>query len=270
MNKTARAIFLHPARLDDLILSLLFDKHIHPQPDQTYIFYGPFDPDYNLFEELQKFNIDTTKIIALPDRTIWNNNIPVDIYEFGGWISQQFVKLLCCEKLLQDFDALLLQDCDTFCSKPYHWIDNGIATMYFRPNERHSDEYYKYCKLIADIEVDHRMCFVCELMPVLKSNWQSLVGSIENLHRKKWIEAIHDLFLQSTKKQIWFSEYELLGNWALQQKNTKLIEQKRFELKNQWQDNINDIHTSNCVANMKTVPTAGIAEFAKLVDGASE
>jgi len=56
----------------------------------------------------------------------------------------------------------------------------------------------------------------------------------------------------------------------LQQKNTKLIEQKRFELKNQWQDNINDIHTSNCVANMKTVPTAGIAEFAKLVDGASE
>ena len=125
-----RVIFLHTNRVADLILTLKFDHFLVPKPEKTIILYGPHDLSFDLIDVLKQHNIDTSTFEILPDHYMWQDkNIEVDIYQFGGWISQQFIKFIALDTLNYQ-SHILIQDCDTFNIVPYHWLSNNKPNMY--------------------------------------------------------------------------------------------------------------------------------------------
>ena len=255
----ARAIFLHCDRISDLVLTLKFDHFLKPKFDHTIIFFGPWDLKINLESLLLSHNIDTRNIEIIPDWKIWGNNLPVDIYQFGGWIGQQFVKLLSLDFLGQ-YDNILIQDCDTFNIKPYHWIsDNGQIKIYGLPHTSHAADYYRYLNYFTGKPRQTHYCFISEFMPIKKIYWKLLKDRITSGKNCHWAEILHTVFLEDfcqSAEQIWFSEYELLGNWALlMDPNIEIVEQKRFLLliENQWQTQIKNINSYNVVANYNSI-----------------
>lgn len=258
-----RAIFLHTSRVNDLLLTLKFDKYLCPAADTTYIFYGPHWPCDNgdmslsleqyLTQLFIQHEIDSTKFVILPDWHLWKaTSLPVDIYQFGGWISQQFIKLLVLDFL--EYDYILIQDCDTFSIRPYCWINSEQINMYGLLNTSHSDEYYQYITDFTGYSRQTTHCLISEFMPTSKTNWNKLKDCIEKKFSMHWIHAIYKEFSKHqenfSNQQIWFSEYELLGNWNLICSNkNQIIEQKRFELRNHknWLNGIQHLQDYNCV-----------------------
>jgi len=261
--KIARAIFLQSSRVSDLILTLKFDNFISPMPDVTHIFYGPWDLECNLDALLTEYNINSKQFIINPDHNLFKNTtLPVDIYKFGGWISQQFIKLMVIDQL--DYDYILIQDCDTFSIKPYQWLTNTqLFNLYTLFNTSHSDEHYKFVKLFTGHDRQNNHCFVSEFMPTSKKNWNKLKNYIEKKFNTTWIEAIYCAFDKEYAKksfdQIWFSEYELLGNWNLicDQKH-QMIAQKRLELNGSWMKQLNNLKNINCVCNYNSIDFSNI------------
>ena len=81
-------------------------------------------------------------------------------------------------------------------------------------------------------------CFVTELVPVRKTDWIALKQLLQQRWPDKhWLDAIIDAVPGmptvppwGTGNIIkWFSEYELLGNWAVTQGNVTYQEQRRFD-----------------------------------------
>jgi hypothetical protein len=260
---TLRAIFLHYDRVADLVLTLKFDRFLNPTPSQTVIFVGPQDLDFDLLELLKSQDIDTDTFCVIQDRQMWNcNQPPVNIYQFGGWISQQFLKLLALDYL--DYDCMLIQDCDTFCIRPYTWLENDTPQMLVRINSTHSPEYYDYVEQFTGSVRQTPHSLVSEFMPVLKADWEQFKQQLYNRFQQPWYQVLYDQFLVDSQgtDQIWFSEYELLGNWALlQHPDIKLIEQKRFELYQGVENRLEKLSECNCVCNYKSVDLAAIGGF---------
>jgi hypothetical protein len=84
-------------------------------------------------------------------------------------------------------------------------------------------------------------CFVTEFCAVRKNDFEDLKQHIqERWPDKKWLDAIIEAVPGmptvppwGTGNIIkWFSEYELLGNWAVTQGNVTYQEQRRFEYDN--------------------------------------
>lgn len=266
---TVRALFLHTELVESLILTLKFDRFLDPQPTQTYIFYGPRDFDFELFPLLQSYGIDTSTFILVKDREMWQcNSPPVNIYQFGGWISQQFIKFLSLD-YINSAGPVLIQDCDTFNIKPYTWIDNNDICLYYTNDQSHTSEYYSYLKTFTGRSRDHEHSFVSEFMPVRSQDWQAFKQYIEHNYCTNWIEYIYNTFVEDSQKveQIWFSEYELLGNWALQQNpQTKLIEQHRFLLKGNFKERLDTIPNYNVICNYMAVNFNEINEFEQKIN----
>jgi hypothetical protein len=101
-------------------------------------------------------------------------------------------------------------------------------------------------------------CFVTELCAVRKTDIQSLRQHLEQLYpEKKWLDAIIEAVPGmptvppwGTGNIIkWFSEYELLGNWAVHQGNVTYQEQRRFEYDSMDKlGNIDTEHNAVCDA----------------------
>lgn len=275
----SRMIFLHSARVADLVLTLKFDRFLSPRPDKTYIFYGPWDLDVDLKQTLTDHSIDTTTFEIIPDHYIWRNNpINVDIYQFGGWIAQQLIKFLALD-LVGCHDYVLIQDCDTFSIQSYEWIKNNQPQMYFLENTSHSDQYYHYVEKFTGHKRQLPHCFVSEFMPLLREDWIDLKNQIENNYQLPWLEAMHKQFLSDSNANIsknadtsyppiWFSEYELLGNWAVQKHpDIKFILQKRLPLKILLQEKNTsrftvNIKRFNCICNSGLLSLDDVDDFA--------
>ena len=172
---------------------------------------------------------------------------------------------------LESADVVLIQDCDTFNIKPYNWIDNqGNITLYGLPNTTHSPEYYRYVKQLTGQPRRTSYSFVSEFMPVLRDDWNELKIYISTTYHKSWLEVFYNIFNHDSqiRDQIWFSEYELLGNWALKNRpNTRIINQDRLRLMSNWRDNIGCIAKFNCICNSNQVDFANINEFVELIKG---
>lgn len=267
---------MHTQRVADLLLTLKFDRFLYPRPDKTYIFYGPQDLDLDLDQMLNEHNIDTSTFEIMPDRHMWNNRaLEVDIYQFGGWIGQQLIKFLSLD-LVDYQDCVLIQDCDTFNVQPYTWITNNCPQLYVRENTDHSVGYYEYVKKFTGQERQVPHCFVSEFMPVLKTDWIELKNQIESIYQQSWLTAMHGQFVVDSAKHrnpnpllppIWFSEYELLGNWAVY-KNPKinLVPQKRFDLTHYNKNKITTLTDFNCVCNSGAITLNEVDEFANYIN----
>ena len=144
------------------------------------------------------------------------NEVSVNIYQFGGWIAQQFLKLIALDKC--DADRILIQDCDTFAIKPVNFFREDLPVCLVAPSLGSGvGGYNEYYRKITGLNPGVDSCFVSEFMPVLKTDWITLRTRIENIHQCHWLEALHKEFAKDMSNQVWFSEYQLLGLWAVQQ-----------------------------------------------------
>jgi hypothetical protein len=216
-----RLFFVAGTRIADSILTLKFDHFLAPQPDQTYICFGGAKT-IDLLKIYQDHGIDTSNMKVINDNQLiaQSPNPEFDYRKFGGWITQQFFKLIALDQV--DSDRVLIQDCDTFSLSPYQYFNGSNPRYYVIENTTQSLEYYQYVKKFTGKERQTNHCFVTEFMPVLKKDWVALKDQIEQIHGCNWLLAFDQIFsadFSNKIDQIWFSEYELLGNLGLQ-KNT--------------------------------------------------
>jgi len=211
---TTRLLFIGMDRVQDAIHTLKYDNFLLGI-DSTKIYYGPRDLDFNLLDKLKTAGIDTRNFTVHQDVDLINTTAyHTEFYKFGGWIAQQFVKLLAINACKDQ--RILVQDCDTHLLQPYSFFNHTQIQPLVLRNETHSTEYYSYIEKILGIPRQTHHCFVTEFMPITNKSWIAMLDRIQKLHNLDWFSAIYEVFDQDYKgSQIWFSEYELLGNWQL-------------------------------------------------------
>lgn len=238
-----RLFFIHQNYIADSVLTLCYDQYLQPEIENTTIYFGTDKRDLNLIDIYQEFGIATDRLNVVLDPDIINpycSKINVDIYQFGGWISQQFLKLIALDEC--DADRILIQDCDTFAIKPVNFFKDNLPVCLVVP-EITTEQYNKYYNKITGLEHTVDSCFVSEFMPVLKTDWIALRNRIQDVHQCHWLQALHNEFAKDSADQVWFSEYQLLGLWATKQHaNLETITQHRYEF---TKKNFNDINKNN-------------------------
>jgi len=234
---TARIIFLARYRVPHAVFSLQFDHYIKGI-DRTIIA-TPLTR-----EELEpvwtRYNIDSSQFVYVNDQTVYeqypevNNWVFADDYR-GWWLRQQAIKLAYLDLL--DADVFLMQDPDTFMIKDYSPVVNGQLNLLSLMNTVQGS-YNGVFEAITGIPQPSPHCFVTELCAVRKQDVVQLKHLIKNRWPgKKWLDAVIDAVpgLPTVPPWgngniiKWFSEYELLGNWAMLQGNITLQPQVRFE-----------------------------------------
>jgi hypothetical protein len=132
---------------------------------------------------------------------------------------------------------MLMHDPDTFMTEPYRCYDNGTLNLLSLLNTTQGS-YNGVFEAITGIAHPSPHCFVTELCAVRKIDFVALREHIQlRWPSKPWLDAIIDAVPGmptippwGTGNIIkWFSEYELLGNWAVTQGNVTYQEQRRYE-----------------------------------------
>jgi hypothetical protein len=198
-------------------------------------------------EELEpvwaQYNIDSSNFTYVNDNVIYERYPEVNNWVFDGdyrgwWLRQQAIKLAYLDYL--DADVILMHDADTFMTKPYRCYDNGTLNLLSLLNTTQGS-YTGVFEAITGIPHPSPHCFVTELCAVRKHDFQTLREHIkQRWPNKKWLDAIIDAVpgmptippWGAGNIIKWFSEYELLGNWAVVQGNVTYQEQRRFEYDN--------------------------------------
>ena len=246
-------------RIGNACLTLQFDHFIQPA-DRTYII-SPLTGT-RLDAVFRKYGIDTSKFVYLTDQEVVDQKPQVKNWNLSGdyrgqWLFQQALKLAMIDIL--DYDLLFLHDADTFCTQPYNYFNDDRLQLWHLPNVSHAPGYYEGFRAITGLERQTPHCFVCDMMPVLKTDWNSLKRITEQRHAMDAFDAMIEFtpwdYVANVK---WFSEYEVLGNWALAQGHSvDLVEQQRFEFKkleqathNEFPQKFNVISDKNPQMNM--------------------
>jgi hypothetical protein len=234
---TTRILFLARYRVPHAAFSLQFDHYLE-DVDCTVIA-TPMTQD-ELEPVWARYNIDSTRFEYVNDSEIYsaypevNNWVFPDDYR-GWWLRQQAIKLAYLDLL--DYDVAVMQDPDTFMLEPYCARHRGQLNMLALMNTTQGS-YHGVFESITGIPHPSEHCFVTELCAVRKTDFSALRQHIQRRWPDKtWLDAIIDAVPGlptvppwGTGNIIkWFSEYELLGNWATLQSNVTLQPQVRFE-----------------------------------------
>ena len=235
----ARVVFLARYRIPHACLAMQFD-HFLEGVDRTVIS-SPV-PREELWSIFARYNIDTTRFEYLPDSVILNEYPEIDHWIFeddyrGRWLWQQALKLAVRDYL--DDEVVLMHDPDTFMVEPYRCYRDGQLNYLILPNTTH-DSYRGVLESVLGIERQTPHCFVTELVPVHRDDWQAVKTLLEHKHNKHFLDAIIDAVPGmptvppwGTGNIIkWFSEYEFVGNWAMYCRDIHTQEQRRFEYDN--------------------------------------
>ena len=233
----SRVMFLAKYRVPHAAFAMQFDHNLKGI-DRTIIA-SPLTRD-ELEPVWARYNINSSRFTYVNDNIIYykypevNNWVFPDDYR-GWWLRQQAIKLAYLDYL--NDDIMLMHDPDTFMLKPYNpFVDNKL-NMLVIPNTQHGS-YQGVFEAITGIPQPSPHCFVTELCAVYKMDFACLKYHIEQrFPKKKWLDAIIEAVPGmptvppwGTGNIIkWFSEYELLGNWAVHRGNMTLQEQHRYE-----------------------------------------
>jgi hypothetical protein len=235
-----RVLFLAQYRVPHAAFSLQFDHYLKGI-DRTVIA-TPMTRD-QLEPVWERYNIDSSLFEYVNDSEIYaaypevNNWVFPDDYR-GWWLRQQAIKLSYLDYL--QHDVMLMQDPDTFMTKPYCAWANNQLNMLAMPNITQGS-YHGVFEAITGIGHPSTDCFVTELCAVRNTDFQALIQHIQQRWPDKhWLDAIIDAVPGmptvppwGTGNLIkWFSEYELLGNWAFTRGNMTTQPQTRFEYNN--------------------------------------
>jgi hypothetical protein len=254
---TTRILFLARYRVPHAAFSLQFDHYLE-DVDRTIVA-TPLQQQ-ELEPVWQRYGIDSSRFEYINDSEIYrqypevNNWVFPDDYR-GWWLRQQAIKLAYLDLL--DYDVALMQDPDTFMIEPYRVNTQGQLNMLALMNTTQGS-YNGVFKAITGYAHPSSHCFVTEFCAVRKTDFSSLKQHIQSRWPdKKWLDAIIDAVPGmptvppwGTGNIIkWFSEYELLGNWATLQGNVTLQPQVRFEYSEMCKINqFNDSHNAVCDA----------------------
>jgi hypothetical protein len=196
-------------------------------------------PKEELWPVFARYGIDTRHFDYLPDQEflpkypeIENWVIPGDYR--GFWLRQQALKLSVVDYL--DDEVVLLTDPDTFMTEPYRCYNNGLLNYLILANTTHGS-YNGMMEGIVGIPRQTPHCFVTEFVPCLRSDWLALKSTLEQKYSQHFLDAmIENCPGMPTVPPWgngnlikWFSEYELLGNWAVSRHTVDFQEQRRFE-----------------------------------------
>lgn len=232
-----RILFLARYRVPHAAFSLQFD-HCLEGIDRTVIATPMTQAE--LEPVWQRYGIDSSGFEYVNDSAIYaaypevNNWVFADDYR-GWWLRQQAIKLAYLDLL--DYDTAVMHDPDTFMIKPYRAWQNGQLSQLALMNTTQGS-YHGVFEAITGLAHPSAHCFVTELCAVRKTDFAALKQHVQQRWpNKKWLDAIIDAVpgmptvppwgTGNTIK--WFSEYELLGNWATLQGNVVLHPQHRHE-----------------------------------------
>jgi hypothetical protein len=232
----ARVVFLARYRVPHACMSMQFD-HMLTGVDRTVIA-SPV-PKEELWPVFARYGIDTTNFDYLPDAEVLplypkiENWVIAGDYR-GNWLRQQAVKLSVLDYL--NDEVVLLTDPDTFMTEPYCCYNNGRLNYLVIPNTTHGS-YNGMMESIVGIPRQTPHCFITEFVPCHRDDWNLLKATLEQKHNKHFLDAIIDNCPGMPTVPPWgngniikwFSEYELLGNWAVSQHEVDYQEQRRFE-----------------------------------------
>ena len=230
---TARAVFVGGYRMGHAIMSFQFD-HFLEGIDKTYIISNISEHHYRA--TLEKYVDDPSRFVYVNDQELidaypeilhWDQ--PGDYR--GTWLRQQALKIACLDYF--DEESFLIQDPDTFAIRPYKCFDGKTPNFFVLPNTTHSPGYYSVIEDSLGIKRQTTDCFITEFLPFLKEDWVAMREQIEQKHNKHFLDAIIGSCQREAETNlIWFSEYELLGNYALTRRNIDTTVQHRCEIRN--------------------------------------
>lgn len=232
-----RILFLARYRVPHAAFSLQFDHYLEDigcTVIATPMTQEELDPVW------QRYGIDSSRFEYVNDAEIYsaypevNNWVFSDDYR-GWWLRQQAIKLAYLDLL--DYEVAVMHDPDTFMIKPYIAVNEGQLNM-LALMDTTQGSYNGVFEAITGIPHPSPHCFVTELCAVRKTDFVALRQHIQSRWpNKKWLDAIIDAVPGmptvppwGTGNVIkWFSEYELLGNWATLQGRVTLQPQLRYE-----------------------------------------
>lgn len=252
-----RLLFLAKYRIPHLLFSLQWDNYIQGV-DKTIVC-SPMAKE-EIWNILKHWNINVDNWDYINDSVIYEKYPQVNDWVLPGdyrgwWLRQQAIKLSYLD-LIQE-DVMLMWDPDTFLIQPYRAIDNNQLQLVTLLNTTHGS-YEGVFKAITGYERPTQHCFVTEYMPVRKNDWLSLRNHIQQRWPDKhWLNAIIDAVpgmptvppWGNGEIIKWFSEYELLGGWAVLQGNINYWPQARFEYNTLSKLNDLDIKKYNAVCD---------------------
>ena len=232
----ARVVFLARYRVPHAMLTMQFD-HFLEGIDRTVIA-TPLEQD-ELWPVFKRHGIDTANFDYINDREILDRYPEIENWMFEGdyrgpWLRQQAVKLSYLDYL--DHDVVLMHDPDTFMVEPYRcWADDQLNMLVLTNTEHGS--YNGVLENVLGISRQTSHCFVTELVPTLKQDWNALKQTLEQRHSRHFLDAIIDNVpgmptvppWGNGNLIKWFSEYEFLGNWTMSQRAVNIQPQLRFE-----------------------------------------
>lgn len=232
----ARVVFLARYRVPHACMSMQFD-HMLTGIDRTVIA-SPV-PKEELWPVFARYGIDTTHFDYLPDAEVLPHYPEIENWVIPGdyrgfWLRQQAVKLSVLDYL--DDEVVLLTDPDTFMTEPYCCYNDGRLKYLILANTTHGS-YNGMMDAIVGIPRQTPHCFITEFVPVHRDDWNSLKTTLEQRHNQHFLDAIINSCPGMPTVPPWgdgniikwFSEYELLGNWATSQHAVDYQEQRRFE-----------------------------------------
>jgi hypothetical protein len=236
---TVRILFLARYRVPHAVFSLQYDRFLKGI-DRTIIA-TPMTQD-ELKPVWDKYQIDSSQFEYLNDSTIYQHYPEVNNWVFEGdyrgwWLRQQAIKLAYLDYIAAD--VMLMQDPDTFMIEPYQCYnpESNMLNLLALMNTTQGS-YNGVFESITGIAHPSPHCFVTELCAVRQKDFASLKQHLQQRWpNKKWLDAIIDAVPGmptvppwGTGNVIkWFSEYELLGNWATLQGNVSYQPQQRYE-----------------------------------------
>lgn len=232
----ARVLFLARYRIPHACMSLQFDHNLLGI-DRTVIA-TPLDPE-ELKPIFDQYNIDHSNFEYVNDSVVYDRYPQVNNWVFeddyrGWWLRQQAIKLSFLDIL--DYDVMLMQDPDTFLIEPYRcW--NGERLNYMVLENTTHGSYAGMIESIFGFPRQTEHCFITEFVPVSKKNHTEMIQYLTERHHGHWLDAL----IENTTKMPtippwgkgeiirWFSEYEVVGNWAAHQAPIDYTFQRRYE-----------------------------------------
>ena len=254
---TTRILFLARYRIPHACFSLQWDHNL-VDVDRTVIA-SPV-PQEEIWSAFQAHGIDCTDFEYINDAVIFAQYPEVENWVFaddyrGWWLRQQAIKLAYLD--LINADVMLMHDPDTFQLEPYSTVHADCLNL-LAIKDTEQGSYRGVFEAITGIPHPSAHCYVTELCAVRGADFQALKSHLLNRWpEKKWLDAIIEAVPGmptvppwGTGNIIkWFSEYELLGNWAVTQGSVEHQWQIRHEY-----DSLNkladftDEHTAVCDA----------------------
>lgn len=142
----------------------------------------------------------------------------------SGWLFQQFLKL--SGDLLSSSDYFLAIDADTVLVQPQVFqVDGKIVLLH---SDEHHFPYFDVYRKLFGLSAVTDLSFVSHQMLFERARLIELKGLIEKQHSESWHKVI--LKLMDRSQESAFSEYELYGQWILQNYGKEIIREYWFNI----------------------------------------